>query len=76
MSKTIRSDEYKRIVEKLRRARIDAGLSQIQAAKLLKKSQSYVSKSEAGEQRLDVLELKLFAKIYKKPLDYFISYAG
>ena len=76
MSKTIRSDEYKRIVEKLRRARIDAGLSQIQAAKLLKKSQSYVSKSEAGEQRLDVLELKLFTKIYKKPLDYFISYAG
>lgn len=76
MGKTIRSDEYKRIVEKLRLARIDAGLSQIQAAKLLKKSQSYVSKSEAGEQRLDVLELKRFAKIYKKPLDYFISYVG
>lgn len=72
MGKTIRSDEYKKIVEKLRLARMDAGLSQIEAAKLLKKSQSYVSKSEAGEQRLDVLELKRFAKIYKKPLDYFI----
>lgn len=72
MGKTIRSDEYKRIVEKLRRARIDARLSQIQAAKLLKKSQSYISKSEAGEQRLDVLELKRFARIYKKPFDYFI----
>lgn len=72
MSKTIRSDEYKKIVEKLRSARMEAGLSQIEAAKLLKKSQSYVSKSEAGEQRLDVLELKRFAKIYKKPLNYFI----
>lgn len=72
MGKTIRSDEYKRIVEKLRLARVDAGLSQIEAAKLLKKSQSYISKSETGEQRLDVLELKRFAKIYKKPLDYFI----
>ncbi|MBI2623107.1 MAG: helix-turn-helix transcriptional regulator [Candidatus Liptonbacteria bacterium] len=72
MGKTIRSDEYKKIVEKLRQARMDAGLSQIEAAKLLKKSQSYISKSEAGEQRLDVLELKRFAKIYKKRLDYFI----
>lgn len=72
MGKTISSDEYKRIVEKLRSARIEAGLSQIQAAKLLKKSQSYISKSEAGEQRLDILELKRFAKIYKKPLNYFI----
>ncbi|MCI0566488.1 helix-turn-helix domain-containing protein [bacterium] len=72
MGKTIRSDEYKKIVEKLRQARADAGLSQIEAAKLLKRSQSYVSKSEAGEQRLDVLELKRFARIYKKPLDYFI----
>ena len=72
MGKTISSEEYKRIVEKLRNARIESGLSQVQAAKLLKKSQSYVSKSEAGEQRLDILELKHFAKIYKKPLDYFI----
>ncbi len=72
MGKTIRSDEYKRIVEKLRQARMEAGLSQIAAAKMLKKSQSYISKSEAGEQRLDVLELKRFAKLYKKPLNYFI----
>jgi transcriptional regulator with XRE-family HTH domain len=72
MGKTIRSDEYKKIVERLRQARMDAGLSQIEAAKLLKKSQSYISKSEAGEQRLDVLELKRFAKVYRKPLDYFI----
>jgi len=73
MDKTIRSDEYKRIVEKLRQARIEAGLSQVKAAKMLKKSQSYISKGEAGEQRLDILELKRLAKIYKKPLDYFIK---
>lgn len=72
MGKTIRSDEYKRIVEKLRQARTEARLSQVEAAKMLKKSQSYISKCEAGEQRLDVLELKRFAKIYKKPLNYFI----
>ena len=72
MSKTIQSDEYKKIVEKLRAAREEAGLTQIEVVNLLKKPQSYVSKSEAGEQRLDVLELKRFAKLYKKPLNYFI----
>jgi len=72
MSKTIQSPEYKILVSKLLKARKEANLTQVQAAKLLKKPQSYVSKSEAGEQRLDVLELKRFAAVYKKPLDYFI----
>jgi transcriptional regulator with XRE-family HTH domain len=73
MGKTIFSGEYKKIIEKLCQARIVSGLTQIQAANLLKKPQSYISKSEAGEQRLDVLELKNFAKIYKKPLSYFVK---
>lgn len=72
MSKTIQSPEYKILVSKLLKARKEAGLTQIQAARILKKSQSYVSKSETGEQRLDVLELKRFASVYKKPLSYFV----
>jgi transcriptional regulator with XRE-family HTH domain len=72
MSKTIQSPEYKVLVNKLLKARKEAGLTQVHAARLLKKPQSYVSKSEAGEQRLDVLELKRFAAVYKKSLDYFI----
>ena len=76
MSKTIQSDEYKKIVEKLRAAREEASLTQIEVANLMKKPQSYISKSEAGEQRLDILELKRFAKLYKKPLNYFIRYVG
>ncbi len=72
MSKTIYSDEYKEIVRKLRNARIGAGLTQGEVAKLLRKSQSYISKSEAGEQRIDIVELKRFAKLYKKDLSYFL----
>ena len=60
-------------VGKLRKARLEAGLRQIDVSKKLKRTQSYVSRVEVGEQRLDILELKRFAILYKKSLDYFIK---
>ena len=73
MVDTIRSKEYADFVGKLREARLEAGLRQIDVAKKLKRTQSYVSRVEVGEQRLDILELKKFALLYKKSLDYFIK---
>lgn len=73
MPRAIYSDEHKIIVKHLKRARTEAGLSQIEAAKKLSKTQSYLSKIESGQRRFDVLQLKEFAKIYNKPLDYFIK---
>ncbi|MDO8564671.1 MAG: helix-turn-helix transcriptional regulator [bacterium] len=61
------------MVGKLRKARLEAGLRQIDVAKKLKRTQSYVSRVEVGEQRLDILELKKFADLYKKDLHYFIK---
>lgn len=72
MSKTIYTSEYKNFAQKLRKAREDAGFSQVQIAKMIKKSQSFVSKVEAGQQRLDILEVKQFAKLYKKDISYFL----
>ena len=51
----------------------EAGLRQIDVAKKLKRTQSYVSRVEVGEQRLDILELQKFAKLYDKDLNYFIK---
>ena len=73
MANNIYSDEYKKITEKLRKARIKAGFTQEQVAEKLGKTQSYVSKSEAGERRLDVTELKKFANLYKKDIINFIE---
>lgn len=42
----------------LRQIRLDAGLTQRQLAESLGQSQSYVSKYETGEQRLDLMELE------------------
>ena len=73
MVDTIRTREYADFVGKLREARLEAGLRQIDVAKKLKRTQSYVSRVEVGEQRLDILELKKFAELYKKDLHYFVK---
>ena len=73
MVDTIRSKEYADFVGKLRKARLEIGLRQIDVAKKLKRTQSYVSRVEMGEQRLDILELKKFSELYKKNLNYFIK---
>ncbi len=72
MSKSNYSKEYKDIIERLKKARIDAGLAQQVVADKLGKPQSYLSKIESGERRLDVAEIKKFAVIYKKSISFFI----
>jgi len=73
MSKVIYSKDHKYIIERLKIARLEAGLDQTEVAKLLGKTQPYVSKMEAGQRKIDVVTLKVFARIYKKPLDYFVK---
>jgi transcriptional regulator with XRE-family HTH domain len=64
--------KHEKLARKLRQARQEAKLTQVQASKLLKKPQSYLSKIERGERKVDAVELAEFAKIYKKPVDFFI----
>ena len=73
MNKSVYTKDYKEIINRLKQARIDAGLSQQAVADKFNKPQSYISKIESGERRLDVAEMKKFAKIYKKAVDYFIK---
>ncbi|MEA2088861.1 MAG: helix-turn-helix transcriptional regulator [Patescibacteria group bacterium] len=72
MVKSIHSKEYTEFAKKLWSARMEVGLTQVEVAKKLKKPQSYISKSEAGEQRLDILEVQRFAKLYGKDICYFL----
>ncbi len=73
MPKTIYSKEYKRLVQRLKKARLECGLNQVAVGKLFKKGQAFISKVEAGQQRLDVIQLCKFAKIYKKDIKHFLS---
>jgi transcriptional regulator with XRE-family HTH domain len=73
MAKSVHSSEYRQLLARLKSAREDAGLTQVQVAEKLKKPQSYVSKVEAGERRLDPIELSRFAKLYGKSVSYFVT---
>lgn len=73
MDKTIYTKTYARLIAKLKKARKEAKLNQLAVAKKLKRTQSYVSKIESGQSRLDIIQLKEIGKIYKKALDYFIK---
>lgn len=72
MSKSVYTNDYKNIIGRLKQARLDVGLSQQEVADKIGKPQSYVSKIESGERRLDVAEMKRIAEIYKKPASYFL----
>ncbi len=65
--------KYQKFVQKLRQARLDANLTQVEAGKRLKKPQAYVSKIERGERRVDAVELDELAKVYNKDIGYFIK---
>ncbi|MBA4191186.1 MAG: hypothetical protein C0467_24665 [Planctomycetaceae bacterium] len=58
MDKSIHTREHGVLVALLKEAREAANLTQIELAKRLKQSQSFVSKMEAGERRLDLVQLR------------------
>ncbi|MFA6099174.1 MAG: helix-turn-helix transcriptional regulator [Patescibacteria group bacterium] len=73
MNSEIYSKEHKKLIERIIQARKEAGFNQMEAAKRLSRSQSYISKIEVGQRKIDVIELKKIAKIYKRPMNYFIN---
>ncbi len=60
MEKSIYSHDYSILLEQLRKARKDRGLTQADVAEYLGQTQSFVSKVERRERRLDVVELRAY----------------
>jgi transcriptional regulator with XRE-family HTH domain len=72
MRKSTHTVEYRRLIEALRKLRIDAGLTQEDVRKRLRTYASFLSKIESGERRLDVVELATLCKLYGVTLDEFL----
>ena len=62
MTRKTRTADYQVIGDLLRWVRKDLQLTQTELARRLRRPQSYVSKYEIGERRLDVLELRLVCR--------------
>lgn len=69
---SIHSKEYRELINRLIKARKDAGLTQVEVSKILKKPQSYLSKIETAQRRIDILEIKALAKIYKADISHIV----
>lgn len=55
--KSLHNPRYKKLLAELTKVRKQANVTQQELAKLLKKPQSYVSKYESAERRIDIIEL-------------------
>ncbi len=63
--KTIHSQQYSDLIEKLCQERMRLGLSQAEVASCLSMTQSDISKIETSERRLDILEFKVLLNTYR-----------
>jgi len=73
MQKGIYSPHHRQLVAMLRDLREKAGLTQSILAEKLGRSQSFVSKYEAGELRLDLLEIRSVCETLGTSLSAFVT---
>ena len=73
MQKSLSSLKHKSFLGLLRKVREEAGLRQIDVALRLDQPQSFVSKYESGERRLDLLELELVCEACDTTLAGFVK---
>ena len=73
MDKSVYTREYSELLSLLRETREKCGLTQVDLAGVLGKSQSFVSKCERGEARIDVIQLRTLCHALGTNLASFVS---
>lgn len=73
MHKSQPQEGHDSLLALLRQIRLDAKLRQVDLAKRLGQPQSFVSKYESGERRLDILELRSLCKTVGTTLEQFVA---
>ena len=73
MDKSIHTRLYQRVIARLRAKREEKGVTQMQLAEKLGVNQTFVSKVEICERRLDIVELLTICEILEIPFVDFIK---
>ncbi len=73
VKKTLNKKEYKILLQQLYRLRSGTGLRQSDLADKLKTPQSFISKIESGERRIDLIELREICTALDSNLIEFIN---
>ena len=76
MNKSIHTKLYQRMIARLRAKREEKGVTQMQLAEKLGVNQTFVSKVEICERRLDIVELLTICEILEIPFVDFIKEIG
>ena len=74
--RSIHDPRYQDLIKKLIELRESKNVTQVELARLLNKPQSYVSKVEILERRLDVIELMDWLKVLETDIGDFITYCS
>lgn len=72
MTKSVYTHQYRRLRALLTEARKTAGLTQVELSVQLDRPQSFVSKVERGERRLDVIEFLEMARVLRLDVVAFL----
>jgi transcriptional regulator with XRE-family HTH domain len=73
MKKSIYIKEYKYFIQIFTEYRTKAGLRQVDLAEKLGMPQSFISKIETGQRRLDIIELRNICSIFNITLPEFVK---
>ena len=73
MDKSIFTVEYAELLRLLKETRRSAKVTQVELAEKLGQSQSFVSKCERGERRLDVIQLRTLCHVLGTSLPAFVT---
>ena len=71
--KSIYTDEYAAVLRLLKTARKKSGVTQIELAERLGQTQSFVSKVERGDRRLDIVQLRTILLEFGVSLPDFVK---
>lgn len=73
MQKSQHTKKYRRLLEALREARLRAGMKQTDVSEKLSSYSTFITKVEAGERRIDVIELAELCHLYGIKLQSFLK---